>query len=140
MTDPMMLGERFLVLGRRVRSRQGELLHALDLHPGQDAFLMELWREPGLTQSMLAERLGIESPTVTRMSSRLERVGMVERRRDPDDARATRLYPTARSRLLEASVRRVWEELATELVSDISAEEVDVLNALLEKLTEASPD
>jgi DNA-binding MarR family transcriptional regulator len=39
----------------------------------------------------LAERLGIDAPAVTRKAQRLERLGLVCRARDADDARASRL-------------------------------------------------
>jgi DNA-binding MarR family transcriptional regulator len=39
----------------------------------------------------LAERLGIDAPAVTRKAQRLERLGLVRRARDADDARASRL-------------------------------------------------
>src|SRR2546421_8367097 len=39
----------------------------------------------------LAERLGIHPPAGTRQAQRLERLGLVSRARDADDARASRL-------------------------------------------------
>lgn len=66
----------------------------------------------------LAERLGIDSPAVTRKVQHLEQLGLVARSADPADGRASRLRLTpegARSigRLLSA--RRVWlEELLSE--------------------------
>lgn len=119
MAETHRLTAALVSLGRAVRARQGELLQPHGLHPGQDALLLEVWREPGLTQSILAARLGVESPTVTRMVGRLERVGLLERRRDADDARCIRIHPTPRSRLLEASVKRVWEELGEEVARSI---------------------
>lgn len=68
----------------------------------------------------LAERLGIDSPAVTRKVQQLERLGMVRRTPDPGDARAFRLAITtngeeAITRLLEA--RRQWLQ---ELLEDWS--------------------
>lgn len=100
---------------RAHRARLATLLAPYGLHPGQDALLVLLWSEPGLRQAMLAERLGVEPPTISRVVARMERSGLLERRRDPHDARLWRVHPTPRSRLLEGSVRRVWEELETEL-------------------------
>jgi DNA-binding MarR family transcriptional regulator len=42
----------------------------------------------------LAERLGIDAPAVTRKAQRLERLGLVSRARDAEDARACRLRLT----------------------------------------------
>jgi DNA-binding MarR family transcriptional regulator len=68
--------------------------------------------------SDLAERLGIDSPAVTRKVQQLEHLGLVVRSPDPVDGRASRLLLTRDGRrtierLLEA--RRVWlEELLSE--------------------------
>ncbi len=65
----------------------------------------------------LADLLGVDTPTVTRKIQQLEREGMVSRRADPDDGRATRimLTPTGRrsiERVLEA--RRQWLDRVVE--------------------------
>lgn len=65
----------------------------------------------------LADLLGVDTPTVTRKIQQLEREGMVSRRADPDDGRATRimLTPTGRrsiDRVLEA--RRQWLDRVVE--------------------------
>ncbi len=61
----------------------------------------------------LAERLGIDSPAVTRKVQQLEHLGLVARSPDPDDGRASRLLLTrdgrrSIERLLGA--RRLWLE------------------------------
>ena len=61
----------------------------------------------------LAERLGIDSPAVTRKVQQLEHLGLVARSPDPVDGRASRLLSTDEGRrsierLLEA--RRLWLE------------------------------
>jgi DNA-binding MarR family transcriptional regulator len=59
----------------------------------------------------LAERLGVDAPTVTRKIQQLERIGLVARDADPDDRRAHRIRLTAAGqatldRLTEA--KRRW--------------------------------
>lgn len=119
-----------LAFARQLRARHAALLAPHGLHPGQDALLMELWREPGLRQADLAARLGVEAPTVTRMVQRLERGGLVDRRPDADDARAMRIHPTPRARLLEAVIRRVWVELDAMLVAAVGRLEAERLGRL----------
>ncbi len=116
---------------RAHRARLAELLAPHGLHPGQDALLVLLWSEPGLRQAMLAERLGVEPPTISRVVARMERSGLVERRRDPHDARLWRVHPTPRSRLLEASVRRAWTELEEEMTRALGTEGSHTLSHLL---------
>lgn len=96
---------------RAHRARLAAMLAPHGLHAGQEALLLVVWAQPGLRQAALADRLGVEPPTVSRMLERLERAGLVQRRRDAHDGRLWRIHPTPRSRLLEASVRRGTEEL-----------------------------
>ena len=48
-----------------------------------------------LRVTALAERLGVDTPTVTRKIQQLERLGLVARDADPDDGRAHRIRLTA---------------------------------------------
>lgn len=127
--DPT-LAETVLAFARALRARQGELLAEHGLHPGQDALLLLLWDSPGLRQAELARRLAVEPPTVTRMVRRLERSGLIERRRDPDDARSVRVHPTARSRMLEMMVRRSHAELDATLLAGLGREDAEQLRRL----------
>jgi DNA-binding MarR family transcriptional regulator len=108
---PDTLGPTLHALARAHRARLGALLAPHGLHAGQDLLLLAVWDAPGLRQATLAEQLGVEPPTVTRMVQRLERGGMIERRVDPHDGRVVLVYPTPRSRLLESTVRRAWTSL-----------------------------
>lgn len=58
----------------------------------QFAALAILARKEGLNQVALADELEITPITVARLIDRLEAEGWVERRPDPDDRRAHRLY------------------------------------------------
>ncbi len=136
MSDPAeSLAEVMLTFARALRTRHGELLAAHGLHPGQDALLRLVWDEPGLRQAELARRLAIEPPTVTRMVRRMERGGLLERRKDRDDARAVRIHPTPRSRLLEVMIRRSWADLDAELMASVGPEEAERLRHLVAAAT-----
>ena len=113
---PDRLGPTLHALSRAHRARLSALLAPHGLHPGQDLLLLAIWESPGLRQAALAEQLGVEPPTVSRMLQRLERGGMIERRADPHDGRVILVYPTPRSRLLEGTVRRVWTSLDEQLI------------------------
>ncbi|MDB5975772.1 MAG: Transcriptional regulator, MarR family, partial [Nevskia sp.] len=59
--------------------------------------LLSLQRNGGISQARLAELSGIDSMTLVRLLGWMERDGWVERRQDPADRRARRLFmrPTA---------------------------------------------
>lgn len=127
---PAPLGLALHTLARAHRGRLAALLAPHGVHAGQDLLLLAIWDEPGLRQAALALRLGVEPPTVTRMVQRLERSGLVERRRDPHDGRALHLYPTPRSRLLEGTVRRAWSDLDAVLLESLGEAEGERLRRL----------
>jgi DNA-binding MarR family transcriptional regulator len=119
---------------RAHRSNVGELLAEVELHVGQEMVLIELWREDGLRGGELAERLGVVSPTVTKMLRRLERCGLVSRRRDPEDARSFRVYLTDEGRSLEGPVIHCWERVEEKTFAGMSAGERGTFHRLLTKV------
>ena len=116
------------------RTHIGGLLAGVGLHVGQEMVLLELWKEDGLKGSELAERLGVEPPTVTRMLRRMESCGLVERRPAPADARSFRVHLTGKGRTLEEPVARIWEEAEAKTLQGLSPEETLILRQLLARL------
>ena len=74
----------------------------LGFAPGQFPILLELWREEGLTQRELLDRVDIEQATMANTLARMERDGLVERRLHPSDKRAQLIFLTDKARALEA--------------------------------------
>src|SRR5262249_54836327 len=60
------------------------------------ALLVPLFEEDGLRMGELGRRARLSKQTVTTMARLLERDGLVERRPDPADARATRVFLSGR--------------------------------------------
>jgi DNA-binding MarR family transcriptional regulator len=119
---------------RAHRTYVGELLSAHGLHVGQDMVLVELWQDDGLRGSELADRLGVEPPTVTKMLRRLEACGLVERRTDPQDARSLRVYLTAQGLALEEPVVRCWERAERTMLSGMDAGDRQTFRTLLNRV------
>ena len=119
---------------RAHRANVGEHLAEVGLYVGQEMVLIELWREDGLRGGELAERLGIEPPTVTKMLRRLERCGLVTQRQDPEDARSFRVYLTDDGRSLEEPVARCWERAEEKSLAGMSAGERRTFYRLLSKV------
>jgi MarR family transcriptional regulator, organic hydroperoxide resistance regulator len=121
-------------LCRTHRAAAGERLATLGLHPGQEVILMQLWREDGQSQKQLAERMRVQPPTVTKMLQRLEASGIVERRESTTDGRSVNAFLTQRGRDLEPQVRAVWQELDRRTTTNLSAEELQMLEVTLGKV------
>src|SRR6202167_4271651 len=68
-------------------------------------------RFEGLKQSELAEMLDLQPITITRLIDRLCDSGMIERRSDPNDRRAKRLYLTPAARPMIERLGVLGDEL-----------------------------
>jgi DNA-binding MarR family transcriptional regulator len=121
---------------RAHRVNVGGVLAKVGLHVGQEMVLLELWKEDGLRGGELAEKLGVEPPTITRMLRRMEGCGFVERRPDPADARSFRVYLTESGRSLEVPVARCWEEVEEKTFAGLSSREKVLLRRLLSSVRE----
>ena len=121
---------------RAHRVNVGAALAGIGLHVGQEMVLLELWKEDGLKGGELAARLRVEPPTVTRMLQRLEGCGLVERRKDMEDARSFRVCLTEKGRELEGPVRERWGLVEERAFRGMSEEEKVLLRGQLARIRE----
>jgi DNA-binding MarR family transcriptional regulator len=94
-----VLGQRFAAAGYP------------EVRPAYGSLLIPLFEEDGLRQGELARRARLSKQTMTTMARALAQAGLVERRGDPEDGRATRLYLTARA--------RAFRPVAAEILADL---------------------
>jgi DNA-binding MarR family transcriptional regulator len=87
-----------------------------EVRPSYGSLLLPLFEEDGLRMGELGRRARLSKQTVTTMVRLIERDGLVERRPDPADARATRVHLTARAKRFRPVAESVLAELE-ELVS-----------------------
>jgi len=104
------------------------------LYVGQELILAQLWREEGITQSCLAGRLGIDVSTLTKALQRMERYGLIERRSDIEDIRATRVFLTEQGRVLQPEITAMWQELEERSLAGFTCDERAFLAKLLQRV------
>lgn len=122
---------------RAQRSLVAARLADLGLHPGQDDLLRCLWESDGQSQAQLVRRLGVESPTITKMVTRLEAAGYVGRRPHPSDRRATQVWLTPAGRALRARVQGARTAVARQLSSPLTERQRATLENLLGRVVAA---
>jgi len=88
------LGFLFADISRLARKEFDRRVRDLGLTRAQWLFLYYLARQPGCTQSELAELLQMEKISVSRQADRLEKAGWIRRRDHAADARAYHLELT----------------------------------------------
>ena len=82
-------------VARMLRTYADQKASQFGITRAQWVVLVRLDRFEGLKQSELAEMLDLQPITLTRLLDRLCESGLIERRADPNDRRAKRLYLTA---------------------------------------------
>lgn len=107
-----------------------------DVRPSYGSVLLPLYEEDGLRMGELALRAGLSKQTMTQMIRRLERDGLVERRPDPSDGRASLILLTRRSRRFEpvaAAALRELDQVVRERLGERRLGQVrDALRELME--------
>ncbi|HEX7815533.1 MarR family transcriptional regulator [Dyella sp.] len=84
-----------------------------------------LYHREGLRQTELAEYLEMEPIAVGRVIDRLQSAGFVERRPDPKDRRAWRLYTTDQARDVVADMEEIARGLRRDATQGISPDEME---------------
>ena len=100
------------------------------------AVLARLDRFEGLKQTELAEMLDLQPISLTRLLDGLAENGLIERRPDPDDRRAKRLYLTPGARPLLERLTELGEDLMETALAGLTPADVAGLLAHLTTLKE----
>lgn len=106
----------------------------------QYAFILNICRNPGISQDGLATLVHLNKSNVARQLAQLESNGYIERTYCPCDKRITEVYPTDKAESVMPEIQTVlreWNEYLTEGFSD---EERLLVSRILEKMTERAAD
>jgi MarR family transcriptional regulator, transcriptional regulator for hemolysin len=91
----------------------------------QWAVLVRLDRHEGLNQSELAETLDLQPITLTRLLDKLSDSGLIERRPDPEDRRAKRLFLTLAARPLLERLGVLGEETMASALAGVDGMSIE---------------
>lgn len=108
----------------------------LDVTPEQWAVMYFAWENPGISQTELARRSLKDKPNVTRILDVLVKKQYVERRDDPSDRRAARVFLTDRGREILPGVLDAAMQSNREAVADIDEAQARQLVSLLNQVIE----
>jgi MarR family transcriptional regulator, organic hydroperoxide resistance regulator len=110
--------------------------HGEEVTPEQWAVLIRLWEQDGCSQSQLSDATFRDQPTMSRILVGMEQRGWLERRPDPDDARARKVHLTRVGRELKPKLVPVVETLVEKMVSGIDERSLRVTRSALRKMFE----
>ena len=93
--------------------------------------LFRLRRQEGLSQVDLADVLELQPISLVRLLDRLVEHGLLERRHDPKDRRANRLFLTETGKQLVDDLDSLRDAIATDVLRDISQDSIETSLATL---------
>jgi MarR family transcriptional regulator for hemolysin len=123
----------FLVndVGRLLRTYADQQARQFGMTRAQWAVMARLEYAEGLKQSELAELLDLQPITLTRLVDRLCANGLIERRADPADRRAKRLYLTEQARPLMNRLADLGENIMATVLEGFDAAKLEQMTANL---------
>src|SRR5215472_4658954 len=129
-------GVAFLLvqLGFHLAQVFGERLEPLGLEQRHAGVLVRLAQNDGRSQQAIAELLGVNPTRMVFLTDELEKLGLVERRRNPADRRSHALYLTEAGTAMLARVREVTRAHEAGITAGLSDTERERLAALLRRL------
>ena len=110
-------------------------MDALGITYPQYLVLHALWEEDARTIGAIAERLALESSTVTPLVKRMEAAGLMTRTRNPADERQVQVRLTEQGRALREQCGCLGETLVSR--SGMTLDQLDALNRQVQALREA---
>lgn len=116
--------------GWKCMQRIGEL----DLQPRQIPLLMAIRRQEGVSQRELARIMHNTPPTVNVSIQRLEKAGLVQRRRDDADQRKIHVLLTEQGQRTCQELDRYMEETERMMFQDFTEEELKLLGGMFQRM------
>ncbi len=133
-TRPAGVAFLLVQLGFQAGRQFGERLAPLGLEQRQAGMLIRLAANEGKSQQAIAALLGINATQMVFLVDELERLGLVERRRNPADRRSHALYLTGPGQAMLARVRAVTADHEASITAGLTGEERDQLLTLLGRI------
>jgi len=129
-----ILARQIVEFYEKLSSWEHEVVRGSELTPGQMHAIEIIGHEKSLRMKELAEKLGVTTGTLTVTVDKLERKGLIERRRHETDRRSYRVELTEAGEKHFASHHEYHLKLTEEIVGGLTPEEMKCFGHVLEKV------
>jgi MarR family transcriptional regulator for hemolysin len=116
------------------KSLDVELRSKVGVTFGQWKIIVMLSERDGLTQKEIADKIGVEGPTLIPMIDKMEKDGFLRREADPDDRRNNKIRRTQKAELMWEKMTECALEVRKRAMKNIRTEEVEILRSVLNKI------
>jgi len=131
MTPMMVLNEISRIMGARIRSKD---INGIPMQKSARLLLRELAHKDGRTQLDLVKATHLKAPTISVVLQKLEKEGIVSRKPDEYDLRATRVTLTEKGRAIDEQIRKNIREEDQIALAVLTESEQEILMKLLCKI------
>jgi MarR family transcriptional regulator for hemolysin len=112
-------------VARMLKTYADQRARQFGISRAQWAVLIRIERSEGLKQSELAELLDLQPISLTRLLDRLADNGLIERRADPNDRRANRLYLKPAAKPLLGRLSELGADMMETVLEGLDAKSID---------------
>jgi MarR family transcriptional regulator, transcriptional regulator for hemolysin len=112
-------------VARLIKTYADQRARQFGISRAQWAVLIRIDRTEGLKQSELAEMLDLQPITLTRLLDRLADNGLIERRADPNDRRANRLYLMPAAKPLLGQLAELGADMMETVLEGLSTTSIE---------------
>lgn len=109
-------------------------LSKFNVTSSQASVLNTLFNSDGLSLSEIGRSVHLDKPAITGLADRMEKDGLVERRRTSTDRRIIQLFLTEKGRSLYNSIETIIVETDQRLVKSLSILEIETLHEMLQNI------
>ena len=117
-----------------VKALDSELHDRVGITVGQWKVIVMLVKHNGLTQKEIADKLGLEGPTLIPIIDKMEKEELVVRKVDTSDRRNNRIYRTEKADALWGRMMQCASKVRQVSVKEISEADLKIMRAALDKI------
>jgi DNA-binding MarR family transcriptional regulator len=111
--------------------------HGYEITPEHWAVLNLLWKDDGLSQSEIAEKLSKDKANVTHILNVMERKNLIRRQRDETDRRVYRIFLIEQGKALKDKLPQLAQQVNRKGTAGMTEEEVQEIVYQLQKICES---
>lgn len=113
-----------------------ELRDKIGINLVQSKVIFALYMQSGPTQRELADKIGVESPTLVPIIDKMEEDGYVKRKPDANDRRIKRIYTTPKTDSLWDTMMECAAQIRKVSTKDLSEQEIKSALGVVKKIAE----
>ncbi len=134
MADLMALARRLVILNREMFKRVDAAMGDFEFGAGSYPYLLAVYFNDGCTQQALSDKLRVDKAATTRVLSRLEQDGFIERRRSSANRREIRVHCLPKAERAVETIGEIIDREMSQLLGPLTPQERDEFCKVMARL------